>query len=158
MGAAYGSCGERCMAIPVLVAVGDATADAVVAKLRDALARQALAVMAHPSLAPLFGQKSRAEVALAGQIEVMGRNIPIIGRIDRLAETDTGVIIADFKTGAPPKGDMPASYTLQLALYRAAVARLYPDRTVRALLVWTDGPQVIELDEASAAEALEGLG
>ena len=39
MGAAYGSCGERCMAIPVLVAVGDATADAVVAKLRDALAR-----------------------------------------------------------------------------------------------------------------------
>ena len=126
--------------------------------LRDALARQALAVMAHPSLAPLFGQKSRAEVALAGQIEVMGRNIPIIGRIDRLAETDTGVIIADFKTGAPPKGDMPASYTLQLALYRAAVARLYPDRTVRALLVWTDGPQVIELDEASAAEALEGLG
>jgi malonate-semialdehyde dehydrogenase (acetylating)/methylmalonate-semialdehyde dehydrogenase len=29
MGAAYGSCGERCMAIPLVVAVGDATADAV---------------------------------------------------------------------------------------------------------------------------------
>jgi malonate-semialdehyde dehydrogenase (acetylating)/methylmalonate-semialdehyde dehydrogenase len=28
MGAAYGSCGERCMAIPLVVAVGDATADA----------------------------------------------------------------------------------------------------------------------------------
>jgi len=34
MGAAYGSCGERCMAIPLVVAVGDAVADAVVAGLR----------------------------------------------------------------------------------------------------------------------------
>ncbi len=34
MGAAYGSCGERCMAIPVVVAVGDDTANAVVAKLK----------------------------------------------------------------------------------------------------------------------------
>jgi malonate-semialdehyde dehydrogenase (acetylating)/methylmalonate-semialdehyde dehydrogenase len=33
MGAAYGSCGERCMAIPLVVAVGEATADAVVAGL-----------------------------------------------------------------------------------------------------------------------------
>ncbi|TVO58074.1 CoA-acylating methylmalonate-semialdehyde dehydrogenase [Denitromonas halophila] len=33
MGAAYGSCGERCMAISVVVAVGDAVADALVAKL-----------------------------------------------------------------------------------------------------------------------------
>jgi len=33
MGAAYGSAGERCMAISVAVAVGDATADALVARL-----------------------------------------------------------------------------------------------------------------------------
>ncbi len=33
MGAAYGSCGERCMAISAVVCVGDAVADAVVAKL-----------------------------------------------------------------------------------------------------------------------------
>ena len=33
MGAAYGSCGERCMAISVAVAVGDQVADALVAKL-----------------------------------------------------------------------------------------------------------------------------
>ena len=37
MGAAYGSCGERCMAIPVVVAVGDAVGDAVVAKLKAEL-------------------------------------------------------------------------------------------------------------------------
>jgi len=39
MGAAYGSCGERCMAIPVVVAVGDAVADEVVARLAAELAK-----------------------------------------------------------------------------------------------------------------------
>nr|WP_315489471.1 CoA-acylating methylmalonate-semialdehyde dehydrogenase [uncultured Rhodoferax sp.] len=39
MGAAYGSCGERCMAIPLVVAVGDATADAVVAALKVEIAK-----------------------------------------------------------------------------------------------------------------------
>jgi len=34
MGAAYGSCGERCMAISVAVCVGDAAADELVAKLK----------------------------------------------------------------------------------------------------------------------------
>jgi malonate-semialdehyde dehydrogenase (acetylating)/methylmalonate-semialdehyde dehydrogenase len=38
MGAAYGSCGERCMAISVAVAVGDVVADALVAKLSEQLA------------------------------------------------------------------------------------------------------------------------
>ncbi|MFZ2217947.1 MAG: CoA-acylating methylmalonate-semialdehyde dehydrogenase [Rhodoferax sp.] len=39
MGAAYGSCGERCMAIPLVVAVGDTTADAVVAGLKVEIAK-----------------------------------------------------------------------------------------------------------------------
>ena len=39
MGAAYGSCGERCMAIPLVLAVGDAAADAVVAALKVEIAK-----------------------------------------------------------------------------------------------------------------------
>jgi len=35
IGAAYGSCGERCMAISVAVCVGDETADAVVERIRE---------------------------------------------------------------------------------------------------------------------------
>jgi len=38
MGAAYGSCGERCMAISVVVAVGDETADTLVRKISEQLA------------------------------------------------------------------------------------------------------------------------
>jgi malonate-semialdehyde dehydrogenase (acetylating)/methylmalonate-semialdehyde dehydrogenase len=39
MGAAFGSCGERCMAVPLVVAVGDATADAVMAGLTVEIAK-----------------------------------------------------------------------------------------------------------------------
>jgi malonate-semialdehyde dehydrogenase (acetylating) / methylmalonate-semialdehyde dehydrogenase len=39
IGAAYGSCGERCMAIPLVVAVGDATANAVIAGLKTEIAK-----------------------------------------------------------------------------------------------------------------------
>jgi len=38
MGAAFGSCGERCMAISVAVCVGDEVADKTVAKLQDRIA------------------------------------------------------------------------------------------------------------------------
>ncbi len=38
MGAAFGSCGERCMAISVAVCVGDETADIVVSKLQEQIA------------------------------------------------------------------------------------------------------------------------
>lgn len=39
MGAAYGSCGERGMALPLVVAVGDDTADAVIAGLQAEMAK-----------------------------------------------------------------------------------------------------------------------
>lgn len=38
MGAAFGSCGERCMAVPVAVAVGDEVADAFVGKIKQQIA------------------------------------------------------------------------------------------------------------------------
>ena len=39
MGAAFGSCGERCMAIPLVVAIGDDTAEAVIAGLKAEMAK-----------------------------------------------------------------------------------------------------------------------
>lgn len=39
MGAAYGSCGERCMAIPLVVCIGDNTADSVIAGLSAEIAK-----------------------------------------------------------------------------------------------------------------------
>ncbi len=39
MGAAYGSCGERCMAVPLVVAVGDEVADQMIAGLSAEIAK-----------------------------------------------------------------------------------------------------------------------
>jgi malonate-semialdehyde dehydrogenase (acetylating)/methylmalonate-semialdehyde dehydrogenase len=39
MGAAFGSCGERCMAVPLVVCVGDSTADAIVDGLTAEIAK-----------------------------------------------------------------------------------------------------------------------
>ncbi len=42
MGAAYGSCGERCMAVPLIVAVGDDTADKMIEGLKAEIARMTI--------------------------------------------------------------------------------------------------------------------
>ena len=39
MGAAFGSCGERCMAVPLIVAVGEGTAEAMIAGLKTEIAK-----------------------------------------------------------------------------------------------------------------------
>ncbi len=49
---------------------------------------------------------------------------------------------------------MPPAYVAQLALYRAVLQRLYPDRPIRAVLIWTDVPDVMELSAASLDAAL----
>ena len=65
MGAAYGSCGERCMAISVVVCVGDATADAVVAKLAEQVRalRIGPGTMPGAEMGPLVTREHRDKVA-----------------------------------------------------------------------------------------------
>src|SRR5690625_2630909 len=48
MGAAYGSAGERCMALPVVVPVGESTAEALRAKLLPAIAELKVGVSGNP--------------------------------------------------------------------------------------------------------------
>ena len=111
---------------------------------QDAIARETLAVLRHPDFAALFGPGSRAEVPVVGLID--GRALS--GRIDRLVVTGDAVLIVDYKTNRPPPTDTAAvspAYVEQLAAYRAALERIYPGRRVRTLLLWTDGPRLMEL-------------
>jgi ATP-dependent helicase/nuclease subunit A len=124
---------------------------------RAALAAQALAVLADPVLAPLFGPESRAEVAVTASIVLpSGRAVDVTGQIDRIGVAADAVHIADFKTGAP--GEVTPKQVLQLALYRAAVAPLYPGRMLRTHLVWTATAEVIEVSEDECRAALETMG
>ena len=73
------------------------------------------------------------------------------GTIDRLAVTESCVLIADFKTNRPPPASpaqTPAPYLAQMALYRAALMKIYPAKRVAAALIWTDGARLMELPEA----------
>ena len=76
-------------------------------------------------------------------------------QIDRLVVTSAEVLIVDYKTNhAPPAGEAgaPPSYVRQLALYRAVLGRLYPQRPVRAALLWTETAELMEIS-APALEA-----
>jgi ATP-dependent helicase/nuclease subunit A len=115
-------------------------------------------ILDDPRFAPLFGPDSRAEVEIAGRLEGAGDGAIVSGRIDRLAVTDKGVFIVDFKTNRPaPRKltDVPRDYVTQLSLYWRILTRLYPDRPVVAALLWTDVPALMEVPEAmlKAAES-----
>ena len=131
----------------------DGQGAALAVERRATLAEQALRVIADPTLKSLFGPDSRAEVAVAAKIELGAeRSVEVAGQIDRIGIAPDAVYIADYKTGRPAD-ELTAKHVLQLALYRAAVAPLYPDKPVRAFLVWTSGPKAIEIpaDKLEAA-------
>lgn len=48
---------------------------------------------------------------------------------------------------------MPPAYVRQLAFYRAVLGQLYPQRAVRAALLWTEAPEFMEIP-ASALDAM----
>jgi ATP-dependent helicase/nuclease subunit A len=128
----------------------------------DSIVAQVLGLIDDPRCAPLFARGSRAEVPIVGRIACAGHTVAVSGQIDRLAVADA-VWIADYKTGAlPPDGRVPPPYVTQLALYRAVLSKLYADREVRAAIVWTYGPDLMEIPgpalDAALNDALRHLG
>jgi ATP-dependent helicase/nuclease subunit A len=116
---------------------------------------EALAVTEAPDHAPLFAEGSRAEVPLIGTVKTRRGTFTVSGQVDRLAVTETEVLIVDYKTNRPPPAeaaDVPLVYRRQLALYRALLADIYPKHRVRAFLLWTAAPMLMEVK----AETLDG--
>jgi ATP-dependent helicase/nuclease subunit A len=114
------------------------------AQASAALLASVASVLDHPDCARFFGAGSQAEVPIVGRIGVRG----VTGRIDRLLVEPERVTIVDFKTGRLPTGgpdDVPAAYLAQMAAYRAILREIYPAHRVELVLVWTDGPAVVNL-------------
>ena len=102
-------------------------------------------------LPALFTPESRSELPIVARVAVNGRSFAVCGQVDRLAVTRDSILIADYKTNRPaPKllEHVPAAYFTQLALYRAALGRMYPHKTVRAALLWTETPELMEVPAA----------
>jgi ATP-dependent helicase/nuclease subunit A len=129
-------------------------------EMRASLADEALAVLGHPDMADLFGAQSRAEVEIAARLP--GDPVyEVYGRIDRLKIDDSAVWIVDFKTDASPPRQpdaVPIAYVDQLALYRTVIQRIFPGRTVRAMLLFTMGPKRIEVEAARLDAAVARFG
>ncbi|MDR3517163.1 MAG: double-strand break repair helicase AddA [Azospirillaceae bacterium] len=108
------------------------------------LAAETLTVLENPAFSPWFGPGSRGEVPIVGVVN--GRVVS--GQIDRLLVALDGVWIIDYKTNRPaPETEAEVSevYLRQLAAYRAVIARIYPDRPIHGVLIWTDGPRAMPL-------------
>jgi ATP-dependent helicase/nuclease subunit A len=114
------------------------------AEEQNEIRQETLGVLRHPDFAAIFGAGSQAEVPLVGLVE--GRALS--GQIDRLVVTDDRVLIIDFKTLRPPPAteeEVAPTYLHQLALYRAALARIYPRHRICCALLWTEGPRLMPI-------------
>ncbi|HML27747.1 MAG TPA: PD-(D/E)XK nuclease family protein, partial [Hyphomicrobium sp.] len=115
------------------------------------IVKETLAVLRDPSFSPLFGPQSVAEAPLAAVIprpSGTGPALDLSGQIDRIAITANEVLIVDYKTNRPPPAEVHQvadAYLYQLAAYHLSLAEIYPGKTIRAALLWTDGPRLMEI-------------
>ena len=125
------------------------------------MTQQVLTILNDLVFAELFAIGSRAEVPIVGRIACGGAApIEVSGQVDRLAVTRESVLIADYKTDrtVPTQlGEAPKPYVGQLALYRAVLGRIYPAKTIRAALIFTAGPRVIEVPGPAMEAALADI-
>jgi ATP-dependent helicase/nuclease subunit A len=131
--------------------------DTVPAEVGTALVAGVLRLLGDPRFHALFAPGSRAEVPVVGRVEIGGRIESVAGVLDRLAVTADAILIADYKTNRPPPATPPDAYVAQLALYRAVLARLYPGKPIRAALIWTETPDLVELSDADMDATLRAF-
>lgn len=128
---------ERFLAQPV---------HALDADVQREIADETIGIFDNREFAPVFAPGSRAEVPLVG---IVGGDV-VSAQIDRLVVRDDEVMIVDYKTNRPPPRDVeatPRAYRRQMAIYRDALAQMYPGRKVRCFILWTNGPWMVELPD-----------
>jgi ATP-dependent helicase/nuclease subunit A len=111
---------------------------------RAEMLEKALAVIAEPAWAELFGSNALAEVPLAATV---GEQV-IVGLADRLLVEDDRVLVCDFKTARRPPSsleEMPDSTIKQMGAYAAALEVIFPGKRVEAVVLYTQTPQLIAI-------------
>jgi ATP-dependent helicase/nuclease subunit A len=104
-----------------------------------------IAVLADPSFAELFGADALAEAPIAA---TLGDGTVVSGTVDRLLIGASRVRVIDFKTGRRAPRDLselPDYHVRQMAAYAAALAVIFPGRTIEAALLYTAGPTLLDL-------------
>jgi ATP-dependent helicase/nuclease subunit A len=128
--------------------------------LKDEILAETLAIVRDAAFAPLFRPGSLAEVPVVARIGEGEAAFDLEGQIDRLAVVEGSLLILDYKTNRPPPKTLDAvapAYIAQLAAYRRALKGLFPGLPLKAALLWTDGPRLMEIPSPSLDEAEERL-
>ena len=131
--------------------------------VRASIMAEVFRVFSDPAFERLFGAEARAEVPLAANIprpHGKGPALKLSGFIDRLAVTDDHVLIVDYKTNRvppPDAGSTPAAYLYQMAAYVLALEQIYGQKPVRAALLWTSEPRLMELPPSLLAQYRQKL-
>jgi ATP-dependent helicase/nuclease subunit A len=121
------------------------------------MTRKVFAILDDEKFAEIFAPGSRAEVPIVGRIaNAQADPVLVSGQVDRLVFAGDAILIADYKSDCQVPATLAevGPYIAQLALYRAVLVRLYPGKTVRAALVFTEGPSLMEIPAASMDAAL----
>jgi ATP-dependent helicase/nuclease subunit A len=128
--------------------------------LKDEILAETLAIVRDAAFAPLFRPGSLAEVPVVARIGEGEAAFDLEGQIDRLAVVEGSLLILDYKTNRPPPKTLDAvapAYIAQLAAYRRALKGLFPGLPLKAALLWTDGPRLMEIPSPSLDAAEERL-
>jgi ATP-dependent helicase/nuclease subunit A len=114
------------------------------AEIRNELTDQVCGILSDPEFGDLFGPGSLGEAPLAATLPD-GR--VIAGTADRLLVEEGRISVIDFKTGRVPAGDsdIPNSHRAQMTAYADALGVIFPGRAIRAALLYTAGPKLIEV-------------
>ena len=127
---------------------------------RDDILKQVFNIFSDPRFESLFTGEAQAEVSLAGRLDIKSGSMLVTGQIDRLIIADTQVTILDYKTNRQvPKlaEDTPDEYITQLALYRDLVSRIYKDKTIISVLLWTQTPELMVISDEVLDSALQAI-
>ncbi|MEL7218438.1 MAG: PD-(D/E)XK nuclease family protein, partial [Pseudomonadota bacterium] len=117
----------------------------------------ALAVVNDPAFAEVFSPQALAEVPLAATIG----GIVVSGTVDRLLVDEASVTVVDYKTTRRPPDkleDIPVAALKQMAAYVAALETIYHDRVVRAALLYTHEPRLLEIPSEALTPHKQRLG
>jgi ATP-dependent helicase/nuclease subunit A len=124
--------------------------------IRTEMLSAALAVLEHPEFAALFSPMALAEVPLAATVG----GVVVAGTADRLLIEDDRVTVVDFKTTRRPPSSaaaVPTATLRQMAAYVAALEAIYPEREVRAAVLYTHAPALFDLAPDVLAAHKSGL-
>jgi ATP-dependent helicase/nuclease subunit A len=114
-------------------------------------------------IANLWQKPAQKEQPIYAQLAFNGVCYDVTGVVDRLIILPDTVMILDYKTALNiPKSDaIPVQYLAQMALYKAVLKEIYPQKNIRTALLWTHVARLDWVDEAiqkiSLDEAIKNI-